>query len=236
MASELCGDEGLAIGRELERIGGAHEAIIARTCVIDERIAAAVVSGGITNVLVLGAGLDARPFRLALPPLRWTEVDLPEASAWKQQRLGERRARDHVFIAGDLSSPIDRERVLAEVDARTLVVIEGVIVYLARPEAEALLRAIAARGGRVVADVGARTRVPRLQRSARAAETRGAPFRTQIDRAGAWFEELGFRVLADVSLLDWDAARSDARWQRPFASIFRPMIRDVARVIDAAPA
>ena len=188
--------------------------------------------------MMLGAGLDARPFRLALPSaLQWIEVDLPASSAWKRERLGDRRANiEHELIAADLADEAERARVLSRIDARTLVVIEGVLVYLARSDAEALLTAIAARGARVIADIGAKSRVPRLQRSARAAETRGAPFRTQIDRARAWFESLGYDVLSDVSLFDWDAARSDARWRRPLVSFFRPMLRDVSRVIDARPA
>lgn len=210
---------------------------MARTCVIDERIGAAVTGGSIDRVLMLGAGLDARPFRLSLPAkLQWIEVDLPQSSAWKRERLGERKPPlHHELIAADLADLDQRTSVLSLVDPRTLVVIEGVLVYLARPDGEALLTAIGARGGRVIADIGAKSRVPRLQRSARAAETRGAPFRTQIDRAREWFETLGYDVLADVSLFDWDAARSDARWRRPIVNFFRPMIRDVARVIDATP-
>lgn len=180
---------------------------------------------------MLGAGLDARPFRLALPAIEWIEVDLPASSAWKRQRLGARLPPiSHELVAADLGR--DRS-VLERIDKSTVVVIEGMLVYLERADAERLLRDIAVRGGRIIADIGARTRVPRLQRTARAAETRGAPFRTQIDRAREWFETLGFDVLADTSLFDWDAARSDARWTKPLMSFFRPVIRDVARVIDA---
>src|SRR5688572_3580502 len=72
LAADLCGEEGLRIGRDLEAVGLAHDAIIARTCVIDERIGAAIAGGMFETVIVLGAGLDARPFRLRLPPtLRW---------------------------------------------------------------------------------------------------------------------------------------------------------------------
>lgn len=231
----MCGEEGLLLGRQLERIGGAHDAIVARTCIIDERIGAALAGDKLDQVIVLGAGLDARPFRLALPaPLRWVEVDLPAASAFKRERLGERRASiEHFFVPADLTVESERESVIAKIDRRTLVIIEGVLVYVERPVAEALLRALARQGARVIADIGARTRLARLQRSALAAETRGAPFRTQIDRAGDWFESLGYDVLANISLFDWDAARTDARWRQPFTNFFRPMIRDVARVIDA---
>jgi methyltransferase (TIGR00027 family) len=221
----------LRIGRELEAIGRAHDAIIARTCVIDERIGAAVTSG-CERVVMLGAGLDTRPFRLSLPPIEWIEVDLPATIEWKQRTLSRERQRPviHELIGADLTKD---KSILERIDPKTLVIIEGMLVYLERPEAESLLRTIATKGARVIADVGARSRVPRLQRTARAAETRGAIFRTQIDHARSWFESLGYDVLADISLFDWDAARTDARWKRPFAALFRPMIRDIARVIDA---
>jgi methyltransferase (TIGR00027 family) len=229
----LCGEEGLSLGRQLERIGGAHDAIVARTCIIDERIGAALTTDRIDKVVMLGAGLDARPFRLTLPAsLRWVEVDLPDASAFNRERLGERRAPvDHHFVAADLSAASGD--VIETLDRRSLVIVEGVLVYLERAAAEQLLRAIAGQGARVIADIGAKTPLRRLQRSARAAETRGAPFRTQIDRADDWFESLGFNVVANTSLYDWDAARTDARWRKPFTNFFRPMIRDLARVIDA---
>lgn len=235
LAAELCGEDGLTLGRQLERLGGAHDAIVARTCVIDERIGAALATDTIRQVLVLGAGLDARPFRLGLSPsLRWVEVDLAESSAYKRERLGERRAHcEHSFVAADLSVASEREGVVATIDRETLVVIEGVLVYLERASAESLLRALAERGARVIGDLGARTLVPRLQRSARAAASRGAPFRTQIDRPDRFFESLGYDVLANVSLSEWDAARTDARWRKPFAAFLRPMVKDLARVIDA---
>lgn len=194
---------------------------------IDERIGAAVTAG-CKRVVVLGAGLDTRPSRLALPPLEWLEVDLPPTIEWKRARL--HRPDTHQLIPADLRT--DRT-ILERIDPLTLVVVEGMLVYLERTEAESLLRAIAARGARVIADIGRKSRVPRLQRTARAAETRGAPFRLHVDNARAWFESLGFAVLADTSLFDWDAARSDSRWKRPFASFLRPMIRDIARVVDA---
>ena len=37
----------------------------------------------------LGAGLDARPYRMELPEtLRWIEVDYPQVIDWKAEKLG----------------------------------------------------------------------------------------------------------------------------------------------------
>src|SRR4051812_22270841 len=51
--------------------------MIARTRVIDDLILDSI-GAGVDRVLNLAAGLDTRPYRLALPKsLRWIEADLP---------------------------------------------------------------------------------------------------------------------------------------------------------------
>ena len=48
---------------------------------------------GVDLVLNLAAGLDARPYRLQLPPsLEWIEVDLPEILAYKEGILANEKA------------------------------------------------------------------------------------------------------------------------------------------------
>jgi methyltransferase (TIGR00027 family) len=227
----------MRLGARLESQGAAHDAIVARTCVIDERIAVALVTGEIDEVVLFGAGLDARPFRLKLrDDLRWTEVDLPGAIEWKRARLEGRRAPiDHRLVAADLSQASDRARVIESIGPRTLVVIEGVLVYLERSDVEALLGALHSRGARVIADISGPTRIRRLMRTGRVAAAHRAPFRTQLRGARKFFEELGFDVLADVSLVDWDMSRTDARFRRPSFAFLAPFARDLSRVIDAIP-
>src|SRR2546425_9248176 len=66
--------------------------MIVRTAVMDELILRAIERDGVTTVLNLAAGLDARPYRLPLPPsLRWAEVDFPDAIAYKQDQLAVER-------------------------------------------------------------------------------------------------------------------------------------------------
>lgn len=228
----------MRIGARLESQGAAHDAIVARTCVIDERVGVALVTGAIDEVVLFGAGLDARPFRLKLrSDLRWTEVDLPGSVEWKRARLEGRTAPiEHRLIAADLADAADRTRVLESIGPRTLVVIEGVLVYLERSDVEALLSALRARGARVIADISGPTRIRRLGRTGRVAAAHRAPFRTQLVGARKFFEGLGFDVLADVSLVDWDTSRTDARFRKPAFSLFAPFARDLSRVIDAVPA
>ncbi|MBI2391136.1 MAG: class I SAM-dependent methyltransferase [Deltaproteobacteria bacterium] len=237
-AGRLCGPEGLAIGRALEREGRAHTAILVRTRVIDERIAAAVVADGIRQVALLGAGLDARAFRLALPPrMRWLEVDFPETVAWKRERLPEAPVGlEHELHALDLRSTVALGELLDRFagDERVLVVLEGVVPYLSPAEAEALLGMLAARKVTVLCDLGGGAWGAAIARStARVVAGQGAPFRTRIGDPAAWLERIGFRVTANVSLVDWDAARTDRRWNVPWTARVFPGYRDAARVLEA---
>ncbi|MBI3558216.1 MAG: class I SAM-dependent methyltransferase, partial [Deltaproteobacteria bacterium] len=90
-------------------------AVVVRTRVIDEVILRAVAEQGIDTVLNLAAGLDTRPYRLALPAnLHWFEVDLPEISAYKEHKLAAEKPVCRLErITLDLSD-VEKRRALFE--------------------------------------------------------------------------------------------------------------------------
>src|ERR1700730_2228754 len=62
---------------------------VARTYLFD-RFVTRLVEHGADTVVNLAAGLDTRPYRMALPPsLRWVEVDLPDILDYKAEILGD---------------------------------------------------------------------------------------------------------------------------------------------------
>lgn len=131
----LAGARGAAIVKSLPGGEAAAWPLIVRTCVFDELILKAIRSLGATRVVNLAAGLDARPYRLDLPPdLEWIEADLPDMIDYKESLLaGEtprcRLVRERVDLV-DLTA---RRLFLDGLDraARpTLVVTEGLLVYL----------------------------------------------------------------------------------------------------------
>lgn len=133
-ARRLAGAQGEAIVRAMP--GGTRWAwpMIVRTAVMDEVILRCV-RDGVDTVLNLAAGLDARPWRLPLPPtLRWIDVDFPAMLEYKRDQLSaERLACRYEPLAADLADPAQRRDVLARAaaPARTaLVVTEGLLVYL----------------------------------------------------------------------------------------------------------
>lgn len=97
------------------------------------------VARGAGTVLNLGAGLDTRPYRLALPAtLRCVEIDMPKIVAHKQELLqGERPICELQRIAADLSDAATRRTLLervADVDHDVVVLTEGVVGYLSEAQ------------------------------------------------------------------------------------------------------
>src|SRR5687768_1133835 len=78
----------LYLRRVNQILPGAYPFEIARCKFIDE-ITLSEVSAGVDEVVLLGAGLDSRPYRLAdrLERLRVFEVDHPASQATKRARL-----------------------------------------------------------------------------------------------------------------------------------------------------
>ncbi|CAM3791736.1 SAM-dependent methyltransferase [Tsukamurella strandjordii] len=127
--------------------GGDGWYLVARTVLLDRAVLAAVAEG-FEAVVNLGAGLDARPYRLDLPAdLEWIEVDLPALIAEKEAALRDEVPRCRLRrVLLDLADGGLRS-VLDEVGpARTLVLAEGLIMYLSPAEADALTADLLAAG------------------------------------------------------------------------------------------
>jgi methyltransferase (TIGR00027 family) len=81
-ARELAGPRGEEIVDRMPHGRSYAWPMIVRTAVMDEIVLR--LAGSIDVVLNLAAGLDARPYRLALPPsLRWIDVDYPATLEYK---------------------------------------------------------------------------------------------------------------------------------------------------------
>jgi len=92
-ARALAGERGEQIARAMPFAEQNAWSFIARTFAVDRQIARAV-EGGVDLVINLAAGLDARPYRMALPAsIRWVEVDLPEILDYKADVLAPHAPR-----------------------------------------------------------------------------------------------------------------------------------------------
>ncbi|HEV8695183.1 MAG TPA: SAM-dependent methyltransferase [Lysobacter sp.] len=107
--------------------------MVVRTAVMDE-IVLRCVQQGVATVLNLAAGLDARPYRLALPStLRWMHVDLPDmVDYFRSNMSGETPRCQLEFIAVDLRDQSARREVFTQAAKHgpVLVITEGLLIYL----------------------------------------------------------------------------------------------------------
>lgn len=102
-------------------------------------------------VLHLGCGMDTRAFRLHPPEgVRWFDVDQPKVIALRRKLYDD---RDGYRMIG---SSVTDEAWLCEIpaDRPTLVVAEGLVMYLVEPEVRALLQRLTDRfaGGELLFD------------------------------------------------------------------------------------
>jgi methyltransferase (TIGR00027 family) len=152
--------------RQLERLaavgGDVAHGLALRTRFLDDYALEATGAGGLRQVVILGAGMDARAFRLAWPAgTAVFEVDQPAVLAEKARVLGALGAEPR---AHRRAVPIDLRDAWPEAlmghgfdPARPAVwIAEGLLVYLEADHVDALLArvgALAARGSRLAADV-----------------------------------------------------------------------------------
>lgn len=148
-AERLAGEHGFQIANTLPD-GNKHEwAWVSRTYLFDQFLARGIQEGA-TLVINLAAGLDARPYRMQLPPtLQWVEVDLPEIISYKAEVLSNETPKCRLErISLDLSDGAARRKLFAALDSRAgkiMVASEGLLIYFTAEEVASLARDLAAR-------------------------------------------------------------------------------------------
>jgi len=148
-AARLAGPRGDAIlhgitGWELMCFG-----IGVRTRFLDDLVIETVAQEGIRVVLSIGAGLDTRPWRLALPPdLRWIEADFPEMVNYKARALAAEEPKCRLErVAADVTAEGQREALFGAADGfPALMITEGLLMYLPGGAVEALAAGAARHG------------------------------------------------------------------------------------------
>jgi len=142
LSRRLAGEAGEKIARAIGDAELIARGIAVRTAVMDELILQKVKQDEVDLILNLAAGLDTRPWRLALPSiLRWVDVDLPAILKYKAGVVGsERSACKYESLDADITDSTARARVFEHCGAarRVLVVTEGLLVYLTSAQVAAL--------------------------------------------------------------------------------------------------
>ena len=219
-------------GRRREAIVRAVDAMVLRTMALDDAIREAV-AGGARQLVILGAGLDGRAFRMReLAGVDVLELDHPDTQAPKREKSAAlaKTCRSHRFVAVDFETA-SLARVLEEAGHRaheaTIWLWEGVVMYLRDAAIRTTLSALAARSapGSTLA-VQYNTREGRSIASTLVLRIWGEPqigLRSPSEMASE-LEAAGFRVVADSGATEWSSRYGASPPNRTLAKRLRIVV------------
>jgi methyltransferase (TIGR00027 family) len=234
-AKSLAGERGKAIANLMPAQARSGWPMVARTKLIDDLVLAAVAQG-CDCIVNLAAGLDTRPYRLALPSsLKWIEADLPDLIREKEQLLADAKPRCQLRrIEVDLTDI--GARVVALQDALTsstqaLVITEGLLVYLDEAQVSGLSRDLAALTGvrYWIIDLGSPA-ILEMMNKGMGETLASAPLKFAPENGIAFFEALGWRIEQMHSIFHAAVRFRRLPWfLRPFALLPEPNPRKLGR-------
>ncbi len=229
-ARRLAGERGELIAKGMPSHDKHEWAWVMRTVLFD-RFIAEQVGQGVDQVVNLAAGLDVRPYRMPLPPtLLWVEVDFPDLLDYKEDLLrSEKPVCSLERVRLDLADGSARCDLFSRLGGRasnTLIVTEGLLIYLTDADVGSLARDLAAPGSfRLwVLDVASPGLLRLLQREIGASLDRaGAPLKFGPAEGAQFFSRFGWHPVALESPLR-NAARAKRLpfWLRALAMLPEP--------------
>lgn len=207
-ARRLAGERGEQIANAIEFSRNNSWSFVARTYLFDECIRMHAEQG-FDTIINLAAGLDTRPYRMALPPeLNWIEVDFPGLISYKATILeGEKPVCRLQRVSLDLSHRPARLELFNQLAAKArkaLIVCEGLMIYLSPGEAGALAADLSAQPvfRRWVFDLQSPGLLAMAQKEMGAQLKDGDPiFRFAPEEGEAWFTAYGWKHLSSQSKL-----------------------------------
>jgi methyltransferase (TIGR00027 family) len=198
-AHGLAGERGRQMAAAMPDISPYVEwSVVSRTVIID-RFIERLIGEDVDAVINLGAGLDARPYRMSLPAtLEWIEADHPSIIAHKNLGLASAEPRCKLTRVGiDLGDDPRRMEFLqnaAPQARKVLVLTEGVLPYLSPEQVSALGRDLSSqrRFTYWITEYFHPRTYRYLNHPVRAAKMKNAPFRFFPDDWYAFFKAIGW--------------------------------------------
>jgi methyltransferase (TIGR00027 family) len=212
-ADRLAGERGHQILDSMKHGRAYAWPMIVRTAVFDEIILDAIQKRGTDLVVNLAAGLDARPWRLPLPPeLHWVDVDLPGILNYKTEMLrDEKPVCRYEAVTVDLRDAEARRALFARLGAgskRAIVVTEGLLIYLDPEQVAALATDLHAQPSfqEWLIDLASPELIKRMSRTwGKDLAAGGAPFKFAPVEGSDFFRPYGWREAVFRST--WEEAR-----------------------------
>ena len=209
-ARRLAGAKGEAIVKGMARGRQMAWPMIVRTVLLDELIMREI-STGVDTVLNLAAGLDVRAYRMLQLPeaLHWIDVDHPHMVKYKADAMvNETPVCRYESVPLDLADVEGRQSLFARINARarrTLVITEGLLIYLKEGAVIALAEDLHAQSTfrRWASDLASPALLRMMSRSwGKTVAAGNAPFQFGPAEGPAFFAGFGWRELEYHALLD----------------------------------
>lgn len=216
-AEKLEGGKGAEIAKTIPE-GQAHAwAWVARTYLFDQFIQKEIGNGA-DLIVNCAAGLDARPYRMQLPPsLHWVELDLPGILSYKEERLAQEKPRCVLErIRVDLANGAERRSVLESVGTkgkRGVILTEGLLIYLSPEEVGSFAKELAGINSfqSWILDMASPGLLQMMQRTAgKVLDRVGAPLRFGPAEGPGFFGQHGWDAVQVEGVL-----KTAARFGRP---------------------
>ncbi len=119
-----------------------HNGVIARTIVLDRLVSGWLASHAGAVVVNIACGLDTRCYRMK-GYAHWYNLDLPETIAVRAKLLPENDTISQIAMSAMDNWGIE----ISEADKPTLIIIEGLTMYLSEADVKRIFEVIAARFG-----------------------------------------------------------------------------------------
>lgn len=200
-ADRLAGERGHQILDSMKHGRTYAWPMIVRTAIFDEIILEAIQKRGVDLVVNLAAGLDARPWRLTLPPeLHWVDVDLPGILNYKTEMLRDDNPKcRYEAVTLDLRDAEARRTLFARLGAeakQAIVVTEGLLIYLDPEQVGALAADLHAQASfqEWLIDLASPQLLKRMSQTwGKSLEEGGAPFKFAPAEGTDFFRLYGWR-------------------------------------------
>ena len=209
-ARKLAGERGQQIVDEMKWGRRMAWAMIVRTQLFDEVILDLIKREKVDLVLNLACGLDARAWRLDVPPdLRWVDVDFPVMIDYKTDVLKNEKTKcRYEAISTDLTDDAKRAALFAKIGAsaqRVLVLSEGLLIYLTPEQVSSLAQGLHAQPSFRwwVIDLASHMLLDRMKKMWGGRVAMGnAPFLFAPVEGTAFFDPLGWREVKYFAQMD----------------------------------
>lgn len=208
-AKRLMGARGPAIVQHMWRAMKSTWPFTSRTIAFDDFVMRDVAAG-CDLVVNLAAGLDARPYRMTLPPsLKWIEVDLPGILNEKEEILrDDKPVCELERIRVDLANADERRKLFAELGQRakkTLILTEGLTIYLDAAQVTELAKDLASIPSfhHWVTDLVSPRLLTIMMRGdvGQTLSKAGSPFKFAPTEGPAFFAQFGWKPIESQSMI-----------------------------------